>query len=99
MTRIILAAPLLTLALTCAPPALALQTLLPAPYPTGVSGATPLDPLPQDIGGPQILLQDPYPQITGENSQGNPPIVTSRGYRRHRLVPSIYKRKYRVDRH
>ena len=98
MIRAVLLASVFGLALACAAPAFALQALLPAPYPNAVPGAAPLDPLPQGIGGPQTIMQDPYPQITGENSQGNPPIVTNRGYRRHRLVPSLYRRKYRVDR-
>ena len=98
MIRTVLMPAIFVVALACAGPALASQTLLPTPFPNAVPGAAPLDPLPQDIGGPQIIMQDPYPQITGEYAQGNPPIVTNRGRRRHRLVPSIYRRKYRVDR-
>ncbi len=73
------------------------QSLIPSPYPSGVTGAQPLDPEPGGIGGPQTIMRDPYPQVTGEFSQGNPPIA--RRMRHQRLVPSIYKRKYRVDRH
>lgn len=73
------------------------QALIPSPYPSGVTGAEPLDPEPSTLGGPQTIMRDPYPQTTGEFSQGNPPIA--RRYRHQRLVPSIYKRKYRVERH
>ena len=73
------------------------QALIPSPYPSGVTGAEPLDPEPSRLGGPQTIMRDPYPQITGEFSQGNPPIARRR--RHQRLVPSTYKRKYRVERH
>lgn len=73
------------------------QTLIPSPYPSGVSGAAPLDPEPQGMGGPQTLKDDPYPQILGENAQGNPPVT--RHHRHQHLVSSIFKRKYRVERH
>lgn len=73
------------------------QSLIPSPYPSGVTGAQPLDPEPSEIGGPQTIMRDPYPQATGEFSQGNPPIA--RRMRHQRLVPSIYKRRYKVDRH
>ena len=79
------------------PVAHAAQSLIPVPYPGDISGGTPLDPEPQGIGGPQTIMKDPYPQILGDNSQGDPPIV--RHHRHQHLVPSIYKRKYRVDRH
>lgn len=72
------------------------QALIPSPYPSGVTGAQPLDPDPSIIGGPQSIMLDPYPQTTGRFSQGNPRI--SRRLRHQRLVPSIYARKYRVDR-
>ena len=78
-------------------PALAAQSLIPTPYPSAVPGAAPLDPEPGGLGGPQTLMRDPYPQVTGDESQGNPPIV--RRHRHQRLVPSIYKRKYRVERY
>lgn len=78
-------------------PASAQQALIPSPYPSGASGAAPLDPEPQGMGGPQTLKPDPYPQILGDNAQGNPPVM--RRHRHQRLVPSIYKRKYRVERH
>ena len=74
----------------------AAQSLIPTPYPSTVPGAAPLDPEPSRLGGPQKLLDDPYPQVTGEFSQGNPPIY--RHHRHQRLVPSISQRKYRVDR-
>ncbi len=90
------------LALVCAtliggaPAARAAQSLIPLPYPGTVSGGEPLDPEPQGIGGPQRIMKDPYPQILGDNAQGDPPI--SRRHRHQHLIPSIYKRKYRVDR-
>lgn len=74
----------------------ALQSLIPSPYPSDVSGATPLDPETPHAAGPQEILRDPYPQTLGENAQGNPPIA--RHHRHQHLVPSIYGRKYRVDR-
>ena len=77
-------------------PAQAAQSLIPTPYPSTVPGAAPLDPEPGGLGGPQRLIEDPYPQVTGDFSQGNPPIY--RRHRHQRLVPSIYQRKYRVDR-
>ncbi len=73
------------------------QTLIPSPYPSGVIGAEPLNPEPSTLGGPQTIMRDPYPQTTGEFSQGNPTNV--RHTRHQRLVPSIYKRKYKVERH
>lgn len=73
------------------------QALLPSPYPTGVIGGQPLDPEPSRLGGPQSIMRDPYPQTTGEFSQGNPPIA--RRMRHQRLIPSIYKRQYGVERH
>ncbi len=79
------------------PAARAAQSLIPVPYPGDISGGQPLDPEPQGLGGPQTIMKDPYPQILGENAQGNPPI--SRHHRRQHLVPSTYQRKYRVDRH
>lgn len=84
------------LALLMASPAFAAQSLIPTPYPSLVPGAAPLDPEPGGLGGPQRLLDDPYPQTTGEFSQGNPRIY--RHHRHQHLVPSIYQRKYRVDR-
>ena len=72
------------------------QSLIPAPYPSGVTGGQPLDPAPSRIGGPQTLMRDPYPQATSDNSQGNPPIA--RRMRHQRLIPTINQRKYRVDR-
>lgn len=91
------AASLGAMALLClAAPADAAQSLIPTPYPNAVPGAAPLDPEPGGLGGPQRLIEDPYPQITGDNSQGNPPIY--RHHRHQRLVPSTYQRKYRVDR-
>ena len=79
-------------------PAHAAQSLIPTPYPGALGGnAQVLDPEPQRLGGPQRLTQDPYPQILGDNAQGNPPI-THIHHRHQRLVPSIYQRKYRVDR-
>ncbi len=99
MTRTLSLVLALGVSLSCGAPAVASQALLPEPYPSAVGGGTPLDPLPQGIGEPQTIMRDPYPQITGDFSQGNPPIVARhRGYHRQRLVPSIYKRKYRVDR-
>ena len=86
---LLLAAPVLS------SPVGAAQSLIPTPYPSAVPGAAPLDPEPGGLGGPQRLIEDPYPQITGEFSQGNPPIY--RHHRHQRLVPSIYHRKYRVD--
>ncbi len=74
----------------------AAQSLIPLPYPGDVSGGQPLDPEPQRLGGPQTIMRDPYPQILGDNAQGNPPI--SRRHHHQHLVPSIYKRRYRVDR-
>jgi hypothetical protein len=82
--------------LVAATPASAAQSLIPTPYPSGVTGALPLDPEPQGRGGPQRLNRDPYPQILGENAQGNPPI--SRRQRHQHLIPSSSQRKYRVDR-
>ena len=73
------------------------QALIPSPYPSGVTGAQPLDPEPGGIGGPQTIMRDPYPQATGEFSQGNPPITRRR--RRQHLVPSPFKRRYRVEQH
>ena len=73
------------------------QALIPSPYPSGVTGAQPLDPEPSQIGGPQSIMRDPYPQTTGDFSQGNPPIA--RRMRHQRLVPSTFKRKYRVENH
>ena len=93
MTRAVAAAACL-LAAPCA--ALAAQSLIPTPYADAAPGAAPLDPEPTPLGGLQRLLDDPYPQVTGDASQGNPPI--GRHHRRQRLVPSIYRRKYRVDR-
>lgn len=87
----------LVVALLAAGPARAAQSLIPTPYPSEVPGAAPLDPEPTREGGPQTIMRDPYPQVTGDFSQGNPPIVRRR--RHQRLVPSIYKRKYRVERH
>ena len=73
------------------------QTLIPTPYPDMVpGGGLPLNPDPSEIGGPQRLLDDPYPQILGSDAQGNPPI--SRHHHHQHLVPSISQRKYRVDR-
>ena len=77
-------------------PAAAGQSLIPTPYPSGVSGAAPLDPSPQRLGGPQEIIKDPYPQILGANAQGDPPIA--RRQRRQHLVGSINERRYRVDR-
>ncbi len=73
------------------------QSLIPSPYPSGVTGAQPLDPEPSRLGGPQTIMRDPYPQATGEFSQGNPPIARRRHHQS--LVPSTYKRKYRVEQH
>ena len=72
------------------------QYLIPAPYPNAGAGVLPLDPEPQGFGGPQKLNRDPYPQILGDNAQGNPTIT--RHHRYQHLVPSINQRKYRVDR-
>ena len=77
-------------------PAKAAQSLIPTPYPSGVTGGAPLDAEPGEGGGPQEIMKDPYPQVTGANSQGNPPIA--RHHRHQHLVPSINQRKYRVDR-
>lgn len=73
------------------------QSLIPSPYPSGITGAQPLDPEPGELGGPQTIMRDPYPQVTGDFSQGNPPIA--RRMRHQRLVPSTYKRRYKVERH
>ena len=79
-------------------PARAAQSLIPAPYPgTLGSNAQVLDPEPQRLGGPQRLSEDPYPQVLGDNAQGNPPITRVHHHHQH-LVPSIYQRRYRVDR-
>jgi hypothetical protein len=79
-------------------PAAAAQSLIATPYPGAVGGnAQVLDPEPQRLGGPQRLNDDPYPQILGENAQGNAPII--RHHRHQHLVRSIYQRKYRVDRY
>ena len=86
----------LILTMTALSPSQAAQYLLPTPYPNASPGASPLDPEPQGIGGPERLRRDPYPQILGDNAQGNPPIV--RHHRHQHLVPSINQRKYRVDR-
>ena len=85
-----------SLTVVLSPAAWAGESLIPTPYPSEAPGAAPLDPEPTPLGGPQRLLDDPYPQITGDFSQGNPPIV--RHYRRQHLVKSIYRRKYRVER-
>ena len=79
-----------------ASPASSAQFLLPSPYPSGVTGAQPLDPEPQGLHGPQRIMLDPYPQALGDYAQGNPEIV--RRHRHQRLVKSIYQRKYRVER-
>lgn len=86
---------LLLPALSIGAPGHAAQTLIPTPYPSAVPGAAPLDPEPSRPG-PQQLLRDPYPQILGDDAQGNPPIA--RRHRHQHLVPSINQRKYRVDR-
>ena len=78
------------------PAAHAAQSLIPLPYPGAVSGGEPLDPEPQGLGGPQRIMRDPYPQLLGDNAQGNPPI--GRVHRHQHLVPGITRRKYRVDR-
>lgn len=83
------------LAICARTPAVAAQALIPTPYPNAVPGAAPLDPEPSGPG-PQQLLRDPYPQILGDDAQGNPPIA--RRHRHQHLVPSINQRKYRVDR-
>ena len=88
-------AAVLALGLVVSPTGWAAQSLIPSPYPSAVPGAEPLDPDPTELGGPQTIMRDPYPQETGDFSQGNPPIV--RHHRHQRLVPSIYKRKYRVE--
>ncbi len=75
----------------------ALQSLVPLPYPGAVSSGQPLDPEPQEFGGPQTIMKDPYPRILGDNAQGNPPI--SRAHHHQHLEPSIYQRKYRAERH
>ena len=80
-----------------ASPAWSAQALIPSPYPSEVTGAQPLDPEPQGLGGPQRIMLDPYPQQLGAFAQGNPEII--RRHRHQRLVKSIYQRKYRVDRH
>ncbi len=75
----------------------AAQSLIPTPYPGTVgSDAAVLDPGPMHEGGPQRLVKDPYPQILGDNAQGNPPIA--RHHHHQHLVSGIYQRKYRVDR-
>ena len=78
-------------------PADAAQGLIPSPYPSAAPGGAPLNPEPTELGAPQTILRDPYPQTIGDEAQGNPPII--RRHRRQHLVPSIYKRKYRVERH
>lgn len=79
-----------------ATPATAMQGLIPTPYPSGAPGAAPLDPVTPEPGAPQSLMRDPYPQILGDQAQGNPPIA--RHHRRQHLTPTTYQRKYRVDR-
>lgn len=79
----------------CAGPAHAMQNLIPAPFPNAAPGATPLDPVGPEAGGPQRLIRDPYPQVLGDDGQGNPPIA--RALRHQRPVPTIRQRKYRVD--
>lgn len=87
---------LICLAVAAAPfPARAAQFLIPSPYPDAAPGAQPLDPEPGGLGGPQRLLHDPYPQLLGDNAQGNPPLIRRRHHQH--LVPSINQRKYRVD--
>ncbi|GAC1330209.1 MAG: hypothetical protein NVSMB26_07400 [Beijerinckiaceae bacterium] len=74
------------------------QHLIPTPFPETLGGsAAPLDPAPFIGRRHQHLNADPYPQTLGANAQGNPPIA--RRQRHQRLVPSIYKRKYRVERY
>jgi hypothetical protein len=85
------------LALLGGSPADALQSLIPAPYPNTAPGAAPLDPQTAEPGAPQTLMRDPYPQILGDDAQGNPPIA--RTHHHQHLVPSPHQRKYRVDRH
>jgi hypothetical protein len=80
-----------------AAPAVALESLIPSPYPSGAPGAAPLDPRTPEPGGPQQLMRDPYPQILGDDAQGNPPIARARHHQH--LTPTIHQRKYRVDRH
>lgn len=84
------------LSLAATAPVAALQSLVPTPYPSQAPGAAPLNPETPDPDGPQRLLRDPYPQILGDDAQGNPPV--SRTRRHQHLIPSIYQRKYRVDR-
>jgi hypothetical protein len=72
------------------------QRLIPTPFPETLGGnAAPLDPTPFAGSRHQRLRADPYPQTLGVNAQGNPPIA--RRVRHQRLVPTIRKRKYRVD--
>jgi hypothetical protein len=72
------------------------QHLIPTPFPETLGGnAAPLDPTPFTGSRHQRLNADPYPQTLGVNAQGNPPIA--RRHRHQHLVPSIRKRKYRVD--
>jgi hypothetical protein len=72
------------------------QQLIPTPFPETLGGnAAPLDPRPFTGSRHQRLNADPYPQTLGPNAQGNPPIA--RRLRHQHLVPSIRKRKYRVD--
>ena len=92
MTRTSLVLLLLTLSLS---ETNAGQSLIPAPFPNAAPGVQPLDPEPQEFGGPQKLARDPYPQILGDNAQGNPSVI--RRHRHQHLVPSINQRKYRVD--
>ena len=73
------------------------QAIIPSPYPSGVTGAEPLDPEPGRLGGPQSIMLDPYPQATGEYSQGDPSIARRRRFQRR--IPSTYQRKYRVEHH
>lgn len=86
----------MALGLSVGRPAYAEQSLIPTPYPSAVGGGQPLNPEPQRLGGPQDLNPDPYPQRLGDTAQGNPPIT--RRHRHQRIVPSINKRKYKVDR-
>jgi hypothetical protein len=87
----------LQLAIAAAAPAFAQgQRLIPTPFPETLGGnAAPLDPRPFTGSRHQRLQRDPYPQTLGANAQGNPPIA--RRVRHQHLVPSIRKRKYRVD--
>ncbi len=72
------------------------QRLIPTPFPETLGGnAAPLDPKPFTGSRHQRLQHDPYPQTLGANAQGNPPIA--RRVRHQHLVPSIRKRKYRID--